>query len=346
MTAAAMRAPSAPHGVDLPPDYLVLGRASTENFPVASRLLPTALRADIMALYGWARLVDELGDNYAGDRLAALDEVERQLRTALGTASEQTTTGEHTAEGATGGHRPELSGPLALHPLVATMADTVRRRDLPVRPLFDLVQANRQDQSVARYEVFSDLVGYCQLSANPVGRMVLAIFGVATPERVEWSDSICTALQLVEHWQDVAEDAIVGRTYIPQEDLRRFGVSSEELVPPPASYVDRRRRGAPGGSSSASRALLAFEAARARRLLDDGTPLVASLKGHLRYAVAGFVAGGHAALDALAAVDFDIYADTAKPARGRFSTHLVGLLANAYRHEKRAYDKRAHGKRA
>ena len=358
MTAAAMRAPSAPHGVDLPPDYLVLGRASTENFPVASRLLPAAMRADIMALYGWARLVDELGDNYAGDRLAALDEVERQLRTALGTAGEHTpadehttagehaSTGEHTTEGPPGRHPPELSGPLALHPLVATMAAAVRRRDLPVQPLFDLVQANRQDQSVARYEVFSDLVGYCQLSANPVGRMVLAIFGLATPERVEWSDSICTGLQLVEHWQDVAEDAIVGRTYIPQEDLRRFGVSPEELVPPPASYVDRRRRGAPGGSSSATRALVAFEAARARRLLDEGTPLVASLKGHLRYAVAGFVAGGHAALDALAAVDFDIYADTAKPASGRFSAHLVGLLANAYRHGKPADGKRADGKRA
>ena len=212
------------------------------------------------------------------------------------------------------------------------MAATVRRRQLPVEPLFDLVQANRQDQNVLRYESFADLVGYCRLSANPVGRMVLAIFGVATPERVAWSDRICTALQLVEHWQDVAEDAIVGRTYVPQEDLRRFGVSHHELVPPPASYVNRRRRGAPGGASSSCRALMAFEAARARRMLHDGTPLVGSLRGHLRYAVAGFVAGGHAALDALAAVDFDIYADTPRPAGRRFAAHLGALLVNAYRH--------------
>jgi squalene synthase HpnC len=323
MTAAAMRAPSAPPGAELPPDYLVLGRATTENFPVATRFLPAALRADLMALYGWARLVDELGDNYAGDRLAALDEVEGQLRLALGLGTPE-------EPGPDGRSAPDRT--FELHPLVARMAETVRRRHLPTQPLLDLVQANRQDQSVARYETFADLVRYCRLSANPVGRMVLAIFGVATPDRVIWSDRICTALQLVEHWQDVAEDAIVGRVYLPQEDLRRFGVSDEELIPPPAGYVDRRRRGATGGAPASCGALMAFEAARARRVLDDGSPLVGSLHGHLRYAIAGFVAGGHAALDALAAVDFDIYADTPRPAGGRFATHLGTLLLNAYRH--------------
>jgi phytoene/squalene synthetase len=197
-------------------------------------------------------------------------------------------------------------------------------------PLFDLVEANRQDQRVSRYETFVDLVGYCKLSANPVGRMVLAIFGFATPERIAWSDSICTALQLVEHWQDVAEDAIVGRVYLPMEDMRRFGVTAEELVPPPADYVDRSRRGAPGGASAISRALLAFEAARARRMLDEGAPLVASLDGRLRFAVASFVAGGHAALDGLAALDFDVYADPARPAPLRFASHLGRLLSRAY----------------
>ncbi|MGD0811736.1 MAG: squalene/phytoene synthase family protein, partial [Acidimicrobiales bacterium] len=145
-----------------------------------------------------------------------------------------------------------------------------------------------------------------------------------------WSDSICTALQLVEHWQDVAEDAIVGRVYLPMEDLRRFGVTVEELVPPPADYVDRRRRDAPGGASAQSRALLAFEAARARRMLDEGTPLIASLDGRLRFAVASFVAGGHAALDGLAALDFDVYADPARPAPLRVASHLGRLLGSAY----------------
>ena len=337
MTAAAMRAPSAPPGAELPPDYLILGHASSENFPVASRLLPAALRADLMALYGWARLVDELGDNYAGDRLAALDEVERQLHLALGTPA-----GDHGAGPAAPAAAvpsdaipsdaiPGDCGHPELHPLVAGMADAVRRRSLPVQPLLDLVQANRQDQAVARYETFADLVGYCRLSANPVGRMVLAIFGVATPERNAWSDSICTGLQLVEHWQDVAEDAIVGRVYLPAEDIRRFGVTVEELQPPAASYVDRRKRGAPGGASAPSRALLAFEVARARRLLEAGTPLVTSLGGQLRYAVAGFVAGGHAALDAVAAMDFDIYADTTRPRSHRFLVHLGKLLFSSYR---------------
>ncbi|HTW06266.1 MAG TPA: squalene synthase HpnC [Acidimicrobiales bacterium] len=314
MTAAAMQAKAPPSSADLPPEHLVLGHASTENFPVASRLLPAAVRADLMALYGWARLVDELGDNYAGDRLAALDEVERQLRVALG----------ESGQGWAGDS-------FATHAVVARTAEMVRRRHLASQPLYDLAQANRQDQLVKRYETFADLAGYCRLSANPVGRMVLGIFGQATPERAGWSDDICTGLQLVEHWQDVAEDAIVGRVYIPQEDMRRFAVSEHELTPPRADYVDRRRPRAPGGASPACRALMAFQAARARGLLVAGSPLVASLGGQLRFAVAGFVAGGHAALDALAALDFDIYADTARPTRRHFVQHLLTLLALANR---------------
>jgi squalene synthase HpnC len=316
MTAAAMEVPAlvAASTRDLPPDYLVLGRATGENFPVASALLPASLRSDLMALYGWARLVDQLGDDYAGDRMAALDEVEDQLRAALGS--------RRPASGA------------EIHRLVARMAETTRRLALPTEPLFDLVQANRQDQTVSRYETFDELVDYCRLSANPVGRTVLSIFGFATPERLAWSDRVCTGLQLVEHWQDVAEDAIVGRVYVPQLDMRRFGVTVEQLLPPPADYIDRRRPGAPGGASFESRALMAFQAARARQWLDDGTPLVASLRGRLRVAVAGFIAGGHAALDALARLDFDIYAEPSRPAPGRFLAHMATLLRHSYR-EKR-----------
>ena len=262
---------------------------------------------------GGARLVDQLGDDYPGDRLAALDEVEDQLRAAL--AGRQPASGNE------------------IHPLVAQMAETARRLALPTGPLFDLVQANRQDQTVFRYETLEDLVGYCRLSANPVGQTVLAIFGCATPDRLAWSDSICTGLQLVEHWQDVAEDALVGRVYLPMSDMRRFGVTVDQLAPPPADYVDRRRPGAPGGASFQARALLAFEAARARQWLDEGTPLIASLKGRLRIAVAGFVAGGHAALDALAMLDFDIHAEPSRPAPKRFAAHLARLLSDVYRSE-------------
>lgn len=309
----------APPRPELPPDYLVLGRAATENFPVASRLLPAHLRADLMAVYGWARLVDELGDNYAGDRLAALAEVEQQFRAALRDP------------------RVDQHEDVSLHPLVAQAATTARRRGLPAQPFLDLIEANRQDQRVNRYETFSDLVGYCGLSANPVGRLVLGIFEAITPERVYWSDKICTALQLVEHWQDVAEDAAVGRVYLPEEDLRRFGVSAEELLPPGAGQHFDQSAGKAGPQvagtrpSQRSRALMAFEVARARRLLDEGTPLVASLEGRLRMAVAGFVAGGHAALDAIAAAGFDIYAEWARPVPRRFAWHLARLALDAYR---------------
>jgi squalene synthase HpnC len=306
-----------PGAPELPPAYLVLGRAGSENFPVASRVLPRNVRADLMAVYGWARLVDELGDNYAGDRLAALGEAERQLRLALG-------------------GQPELGSHQGLHPLIAGVAELALRRGLPAKPLFDLLEANRQDQRVTRYETFDDLVGYCKLSANPVGRLVLGIFAAATPERIAWSDKICTALQLVEHWQDVAEDAVVGRIYLPQEDLRRFEVSEQELLPPPAPAGGMPQ----ARPSRACRALMAFEVARARRLLDEGKPLVGSLRGQLRLAVAAFVAGGHAALDALAGTGFDIYAPTTHPAPRRFALQLAKLLAQPYRNAPRSLDLR------
>jgi len=308
MTAAAVQAPSSAGRPvdDLPPEHLVIGRASGENFPVASRLLPAARRSDLLALYGWARLVDQLGDDYPGDRLAALDEVEAQLKAAL-----------------------DGQAPPGAHPLVARMASTARRLDLPLQPLFDLVKANRQDQAISRYSTFEDLVGYCQLSANPVGRTVLAIFGASTPERASWSDSICTGLQLTEHWQDVAEDALVGRVYIPLSDLARFGVEVEDLLPPPTGYAHQRGPGATGTASAQLRALMAFEVARARWTLDKGAPLVRSLKGRLRFAVAGFIAGGYAALDAIAAADFDPFSSPRASSHRGFAVHLARLVLGA-----------------
>ena len=114
------------------------------------------------------------------------------------------------------------------------MAETVRACDVPAKPLLDLIQANRQDQLVTRYRTYQELEQYCELSANPVGQIVLYIFGVATPRRIAWSDSICTALQLAEHWQDVAEDLASGRIYLPAEDLERFGVTEADLAAPNA----------------------------------------------------------------------------------------------------------------
>lgn len=156
------------------------------------------------------------------------------------------------------------------------MAVTVAECHVPAQPLRDLIQANRQDQRVTRYQTFAELAQYCELSANPVGQIVLYIFGVATGERIALSDSICTALQLAEHWQDVAEDLANGRIYLPGEDLKRFNVTEADLAVPTAG--------------PALRDLMRFETDRAAGLLDQGAPLVGTLRGAARVAVAGYLA--------------------------------------------------------
>jgi squalene synthase HpnC len=274
--------------VELPGSHEVLDRASGENFSVASLLVGRETRRRLMAIYGYARLVDEIGDSSGGDRLANLDAFEADLARIFA------------------GGRPE-------HPVLRELQPTVRALELPAGPFERLIEANRRDQRQAVYETFDDLVAYCDLSANPVGELVLHVFGAATPDRIALSDRVCTALQLAEHWQDVAEDHAAGRIYLPAEDLDRFGVSVEEL----GSRV----------TSPQLRSLLEFEVDRARRLLDEGAPLVGRLHGRARLAVAGYVGGGRAALDAIAAARYDVLAGPPKAARiGRarstFSTYL------------------------
>jgi squalene synthase HpnC len=196
---------------------------------------------------------------------------------------------------------------------VADGARSVSGLGADAQPLFDLIAANRQDQSVHEYATFDDLLGYCALSANPVGRLVLAAFGADGDDRARWSDSICTGLQLAEHWQDVAEDAAAGRIYLPQEDLARFGVDRTALT-----------AGAP--ASREFRALMVFEVARARGFLDGGKPLIASLQGSARWAVAGFWAGGHGALNAIAARRFDVLAGSPRTSRVGTLTRAISAL--------------------
>jgi squalene synthase HpnC len=249
MTAAAPSVPS---------EAAVLERARTENFSVASLLVGRETRDHLLAIYGFARLVDQLGDAVEGDRLEQLDWLEAEL--------------DRVYDG-----EPE-------HPLMRRLAPTVRALSLPREPFVRLIDANRRDQRQSTYATFEDLVDYCDLSANPVGELVLYVFHVATPERVALSDSVCTALQLLEHWQDVREDYEVhGRVYLPAEDLERFGVEAGHF------------------SGDAYDRLMAFEIDRARAMLDDGAPLVGTLRGRARLAVAGYVGGGRANLDALAA---------------------------------------------
>lgn len=269
-----------------------LDKAASENFPVAPFFLPEAWRDDLMAVYGFARLVDDIGDGdlapggadaralgvppaAAGDRLALLDAFEADLRRVFdGTPR---------------------------HPLLRRLQPTARRRSLTPEPFLGLIAANRQDQLVRRYETYDDLLAYCELSANPVGRLVLAVTGTATPERIRLSDAICTALQIVEHLQDVAEDLGRDRIYLPAEDMKRFHVQETDLAAKTAS--------------ASVRALVAYEAQRARDLLNEGAPLVGSVHGRLKLLLAGFVAGGRAAVRAIAAAEYDVLPGPPRPGK-------------------------------
>jgi squalene synthase HpnC len=275
--------------IDAPAAEAVMARAQTENFPVASRVLPRRERRHLLALYGLARLLDELGDSdqrAPAERLAALDWLEGELDRAFRGQAE--------------------------HPLLVRVGETVRECALTRDPFARLIEANRVDQRVGRYESWEQLRGYCALSADPVGELVLAVFGLATPARIALSDSICTALQLAEHCQDVAEDLARGRIYLPAEDLRRFGCAEADLA---------------GEHASASlRAVLAFEVARAHGLLADGAPLIAQLRGRPKLAVAAFVAGGSAALEAIEGVRYDVLPGPPRAGRLRRAAALARTL--------------------
>lgn len=273
----------------------VLGKAAEENFPVAPFFLPRAWRRDLMAVYGYARLVDDIGDGDLppGGADAGL----------LGL-------GSPPAEGAAGRLRlldaleadlDRVFRSIPLHPLLRALQPAVRRCGLTPEPFLHLIEANRQDQRVSRYGTYDDLLAYCELSANPVGRLVLGITGTTTPERVRRSDAVCTALQIVEHLQDIAEDHRRGRIYLPAEDMKRFGVDEKDL--------ESLR------SSPALCALVGYEAERAGGLLDEGTPLVAGVQGRLKLLLAGFVAGGRAVLASMASAGHDVLPGPPRPTR-------------------------------
>jgi len=275
--------------ISLPDTETVLGQAGAENFPVASRLLPRAVREHLLAVYGFARLADDIGDEAEGDRVALLDWLSGEL--------------ERAARGQ------------ATHPILRQLTPTVRRFDLPLDPFFRLIEANRHDQANRGYETFEDLVAYCRLSATPVGELVLRVFEVSTPDRIALSDDVCIALQVVEHLQDVSEDVARDRVYVPRTDLRAFGSSEAEL---------RAFRTTPQ-----LRSVLRYEAGRARRLLGSATPLTRQLPLQPRIAVCGFAAGGLAALDAIESAGYEVLTQKCRPRRLRLGAHLLAGLLRA-----------------
>jgi squalene synthase HpnC len=269
----------------------VLARAGGENFPVASLLFPRDLRPHLMSIYGFARLVDQLGDEAgtgASERLDLLDWLDGELDAVY-------------------------RGSAPSHPLLRRLAWTIERFSIPREPFGRLIAANRQDQTVARYPTFDDLLAYCDLSANPVGELVLHLCRSVTPEHVARSDATCTGLQLVEFWQDLGEDAGRGRVYVPQEDLERFGYDEDRLLR--------------GVADEPFRALMGFEAGRTRDLLQRGRPLGRRLPGRIGMAVRLFTSGGLAALDDLARRNYDTLRANAHASRMRRAVFAVRELA-------------------
>jgi squalene synthase HpnC len=236
-------------------------------------------------------LADDIGDEADGDRLELLEWLEGELDGAFhGTAT---------------------------HPLLVSLTPTIRQFDLPAEPFRRLIEANRRDQMVRRYESFEDLRAYCLLSAAPVGELVLRIFEASTPERIALSDDVCIGLQVIEHLQDVGEDAGRDRVYLPQRDLRLLECAEEDL------HASR--------TTAQLRAVLHYEAGRARYLLRSAIPLAGQLPVQARIAVCGFAAGGLAALDSIDAAGFEVLGRRCRPRPARVVGHLARTVCAASR---------------
>jgi squalene synthase HpnC len=246
-----------------------------ENFPVASILLPRRLVPAVEAIYAFARGADDVadeGDATPAERLARLSAYEAQLdRIAAGLAPDD---------------------PL-LAPMFVRLAAVLRDFALPLQPLRDLLSAFRQDVVTPRYRDYAALLDYCRRSANPVGRLMLALYGAAGAGNLAQSDAICTALQLINFWQDVAIDTGKGRIYLPQDDLARFGV-------PEADVLAAR-------ATPAWRALMRFQVERARALMQEGAPLAKRLPGRIGWELRMIVQGGLRILEAIEAADYDVF---------------------------------------
>ncbi len=261
-----------------------LARAHYENFTVGSRLLPTGLRPHVYAIYAYCRTVDDLGDEFtASDPLlpaivedGSPDENSRRLALLDWWQSELDACYSGSPN----------------HPVMVALQKTIAAFNIPAQPFLKLIQANRMDQTNTRYQTFTGLLDYCRHSANPVGCLVLHLFGYTDPPRQNMSDATCTALQLTNFWQDVAGDYQKGRVYLPQEDLERFGYHEGDL--------------AAGVENGPWRRLMAFQVARAMQLFQDGAPLVKTLDGPARFDVALFTRGGVAVLDAIVRQNYNV----------------------------------------
>ncbi|HET6278301.1 MAG TPA: squalene synthase HpnC [Candidatus Polarisedimenticolia bacterium] len=246
-----------------------LVRGHYENFPVASRLVPSRLRPAVQAIYAFARSADDFADEAAfeGERLQHLAHWESMLKDCLRGAAD--------------------------HPVFVALREAVRTHDLPPGPFHDLLAAFRLDVMKRRHPDRASLLDYCRLSANPIGRLILHLFGYRERRLLEWSDAVCTALQLTNHWQDVAIDMAKDRIYLPEDARLRHGVGEEDL---------RKGRPTPG-----FRALMQEEVQGARALFAAGRPLCDAVRGRLRWELRLTLEGGLRILEKIELVDYDVF---------------------------------------
>jgi squalene synthase HpnC len=264
-----------------------LARTHYENFTVASLFLPRRLLKHFHAVYAYCRWADDLADEAGGgdEALALLRWWREELLQCY--------------DG-----RPS-------HPVMVALRGTIRRFAIPPRPFLDLLHAFEQDQVVKRYATYEQLLDYCRYSANPVGHLVLYLCESYDAERADLADNVCTALQLANHWQDVARDFDIGRVYLPEEDRRRFGYADADL--------DARR------FTPAFASLLRFEVDRARDLFYRGFPLVERMPPDVGPDIELFIRGGLAILGAIERCGYNVWAR--RPVVGKW--HKLALLGRA-----------------
>jgi squalene synthase HpnC len=236
-----------------------IAREHYENFPVASRFLPRERRPYIAAIYAFARLADDMADEGTWspeERLGKLDDWQTKLDACYAGNAD--------------------------HPVFIALAETAAVKQIPRQLFVDLLNAFRTDVTRSRYQTFGDLLGYCRLSANPVGRLVLYVFDDAGEEKLYLSDQICSALQLANFWQDISVDRQKGRIYVPLEDIERFRYTEDEFCR--------------GVEDDRFRELMQFEVERTRGLFQDGKPLLQRVTSELRFELALTWNGGMAIL--------------------------------------------------
>jgi squalene synthase HpnC len=264
-----------------------LAESHYENFHVATWFLPKALRPHFHSIYAYCRISDDLGDE-VGDRPAAL-----ALLDLWGKELDACYEGR------------------ARHPVFVALAETIRACSIPKQPFADLLIAFRQDQTVTRYESMQDVLGYCHYSANPVGRLVLYACGEVSEENFRLSDATCSALQLANFWQDVSIDFQKDRVYLPQEDMRRYGVNDETI--------------ARGVATSEFRSLMRFEVDYARTLFEQGLPLIGRVNRDLALDLDLFSRGGLEILRAIERRNYDVL--SARPAISKTTKLALALRA-------------------